>query len=349
MSKKLEKVLEHLINGNEDKAKELLHQVFIEKARSIHEELINMDDEHDIEGDDMDDFGHEVKHKSHELDELADEIEAEETMAEDEAIDMDTEIDMPDDMGGEMDDMGDDADMMDMGDVEGGDMGHDMGGEMGDDMGGEEPDVEDLEDQMHDLEDALAELKAEFEKLEAGEEHEVEDEVEDEVEADDAEGDEEEVEAEEELDEAAVTEEDECDEEEEEMDESWLSEFDDLEESVSLEKVAATHGEGEVGSGHYAPVETNKKSPIAKAPDSVMGAKPVKTGEGATKSGYNKETAPSTKGQLPHTEDNRRKKSTDKMTKVSKEGDSGAMLNKTKGEFGADTNKMSPLSKTPRK
>lgn len=350
MSKKLEKVLEHLINGNEDKAKELLHQVFIEKARSIHEELINMDEEHDIDGDDMNDFAHEVDHKSDELDELANEIEAEETMAEDEVVDMDAEIDMPDDMGGEMDDMGDDADMMDMGDAEGGDMGDEMGDDMGDDMGDETPDVEDLEDQMHDLEDALAELKAEFEKLESGEDMSDDDsEVEDEVEVSDEDSDEEEVEAEEELDEAAVTEEDECDEDEEEMDESWLSEFDDLEESVSLEKVAVPHGEGEVGSGHYAPVETNKKSPIAKAPDAVMGAKPVKTGDGPTAHGYKLETAPAKKGELPHTEDNRRKKSTDKMTKVSKEGDGAAKLNKTKSEFGADTNKMSPLSKAPRK
>ena len=253
-------------------------------------------------------FNNSVEDFDDDLDELHNEIDAEETMSEEETADLDAEIDVADDMG---------DNMMDMGDME------DAGKEV-EDHG--DFDSSAIEDTMGDLEDALAALKAEFEKLESGEEA-----------AGEEAGEEEEV-----ADEKS-------DEEEEEMDESWLAEFNDLDESISLEKVAVSHGEGEVGSGHYAPVETNKKSPIAKAPDAVMGAKPVKTGEGPVKSGFNRETAPATKGKLPHTEDNRRKKATDKMSKVSKEGDSAAKLNKTKSEFGADTNKMSPLSKSPRK
>jgi hypothetical protein len=53
---KLEQVLEHLVAGNEAKAKDLLHQVFIEKARAIHESLIGEDnDDETFGGDDMDD------------------------------------------------------------------------------------------------------------------------------------------------------------------------------------------------------------------------------------------------------------------------------------------------------
>jgi hypothetical protein len=317
MTKKLEKVLEYLINNEEGKAKELLHQVFIEKARSIHEDLINMDEEMEMDevtcGDEGEDFRHDVEDSGEELDELADEIEAEETMAEDEGLD----IDMADDAGDDMDmdmDVGDDDGVMDMGDVD---------ADVDADVDGETPDVEELADEMQDLEDALAELKAEFEKLEAGEESE---EVADDEGAEDFEAG-----------------------EEEEMDESWLAEFDDLDESVSLEKVPAVSGEGEVGSGKFAPTETNTKSPVGKAPTSTMGAKPVKTGEGSVKSGFNKETAPSTKGQLPHTEDNRRKKSTDKTAKVSKEGDNSAKLNKGSSEGFGEVGKKSPLSSSPRK
>lgn len=51
---KLEKVLEYLINDDEDNAKALLHDVFIEKAREIHESLIDEDD--DLEDEDLGDM-----------------------------------------------------------------------------------------------------------------------------------------------------------------------------------------------------------------------------------------------------------------------------------------------------
>lgn len=340
MTKKLEKVLEYLIAGKEDRAKDLLHQVFIEKARAIHEDLINMDEEVELDeiADEGEDLIHDVEDSSDELDELHDEIEAEETMSEDDDMSMDfADAGAEDDFGG--DDFGSDdleggldveddvADIEDAGDME----------DFGDVEGEEAPDVEELADEMHDLEDALAALKAEFEKLEAGEEH-GEEEVSDEEEA---EGDEEEAEGDEE---AASDEES----EEEEMDESWLAEFDDLDESVHLDTVQVPHGEGEVGSGHYAPVETNKKSPVGKAPDAVMGAKPVKTGEGPVKSGFNKETAPSSK-ELPHTSTNRRKKAEQDTKRVSKEGDSAAKLNKATSDGFGEVNKKSPLSSSPRK
>ena len=45
MSSKLEQVLEYLVNGEQDKAETLLHDVIVEKARGIHEELVNAQDE----------------------------------------------------------------------------------------------------------------------------------------------------------------------------------------------------------------------------------------------------------------------------------------------------------------
>ncbi len=330
MSKKLEKVLEHLINGREDEAKDLLHQVFIEKARAIHEELINMDDESmdEMGGNMGDDLINDIGEDSDYLDELADEIEAEETMAEaDDDMDMDmsdAEGDLSDEMAA---DAGDESDMMDM------DMDSDMDSNTDSDMDmADEVDGEifaSVQDTLVDLDDALAALKAEFEKLEAGSSEEGKAE---EVEADD------EVEGE---DESAEEEGEE--DEEEKMDESWLAEFDDLEESVSLDTVSAPN-EKEVGAGKYASVETNTRSPVAKAPNEMFGAKPVQTGKGPTKSGYERESAP-TAQQLKGVKDNRRKKADDGMSQVSKEGSGSAMLNKSQGE----PNKKSPLSQSPRK
>jgi hypothetical protein len=128
---KYEQLIEFIINEQEDKARELFHQIVVEKSREIYENLI---DEEEIEESPMDP-----------VNSLVDEVDAEEQgMAEAD----DEEMGMDDDMGGEMDaEMGDD-------------MG--MDAEMGDDMGGEEAG---LEDRVMDLEAALDELKAEFDAL----------------------------------------------------------------------------------------------------------------------------------------------------------------------------------------
>jgi hypothetical protein len=130
---KYEQLIEYIINEQEDKARELFHQIVVEKSREIYENLI---DEEEIEESPMDP-----------VNSLVDEVDAEEQgMAEAD----DEEMGMDDEMGGEMDaDMG----MDDMG-------GDDMG--MDDEMGGEEAG---LEDRVMDLEAALDELKAEFDAL----------------------------------------------------------------------------------------------------------------------------------------------------------------------------------------
>ena len=301
MSKKLVQVLEYLIAGKQDKAKALLHQVFIEKARKIHEDIMSHDDmeEDDVMGGDMgDDFRHDVmgKHNDH-LRGISDEIDNEETMAEEEGDDMD-------DMGGDdMDDM----------DKEG---------------------MSSIEDTIGDLEDALAELKAEFDRLEGGEEGE------DDVAGDDMEPD---MDGEEEGDDMEPK------GDEEEMDESWLDEdWDELAEAIELEKVKVPTS-GEVGSGTYNSADANAKakSPIATSQTSRMGAKPISVKDTPHRN-YERETAPTSKSMDLS---NRRKTAMTGMGKVSKEGNSpNAMINKTKSEFGADTvGKDSPLTKPIRK
>ena len=140
---KFEQMLEHLINDESDKAKELFHQLVVEKSREIYENIL-AEDFQDLEEKTKDDEDDEEEDDK-ELEEGTDE-EMEESFGFAEA---------DDEMGDENGDIGGDAgdDMID--DLEAGDEGDE------EDMGGEE----DLEDRVVDLEDALDELKAEFEAL----------------------------------------------------------------------------------------------------------------------------------------------------------------------------------------
>jgi len=126
---KYEQLIEFIINEQDDKARELFHQIVVEKSREIYENLI---DDEEVEESIVDPVSN-----------LVDEVDAEDEMGMAEAGDeeMDGEIDA-------------DMDMDDM-------------GEPGmDDMGGEEAG---LEDRVMDLEAALDELKAEFDALMADE------------------------------------------------------------------------------------------------------------------------------------------------------------------------------------
>lgn len=134
---KYEKLIEYIINEQDDKARELFHQIVVEKSREIYENLVDEE---------------EVDENFEPVSDLVDEVDAEDEMGMAEADD-EMDIEMPADMGGEpgMDDMGGD-DMDDMGDEGEGD----------------------LEDRVMDLEAALDELKAEFDALMADEEGEAE-------------------------------------------------------------------------------------------------------------------------------------------------------------------------------
>jgi len=138
-------MLEHLINDESDKAKELFHQLVVEKSREIYENILADDFNEAKEEDDEEDEMDEAKEEDDEeqVDEAAEEDDEEDEMDESFGF-----AEGDDEVGG---DAGDD--MID--DIEAGD------DEGGDDMGGEG----DLEDRVVDLEDALDELKAEFEQL----------------------------------------------------------------------------------------------------------------------------------------------------------------------------------------
>jgi hypothetical protein len=147
---KYEKLIEYIVNEQEEKARELFHQLVVERSRQIYESLIDEEDLAEIGGDEVED--------------LVDEITADEDgmlEAEDEDMDMDDAEDDMDDAEMDMDDAEDDMDdaeddmddaEMDMDDVEG-DMDMDDEGDEG------------LEDRVMDLEDSLEELKREFEEL----------------------------------------------------------------------------------------------------------------------------------------------------------------------------------------
>jgi hypothetical protein len=147
---KFEQMLEHLVNEETDKAKELFHQLVVEKSREIYETILAEDfttEEEEAEEDEED------------LDEAKDEDEDEEM---DESFGF---AEAGDEMDSDENDIGGDASDDFVSDI-------DAGGDEGDeeDMGGEG----DIEDRVVDLEDALDDLRAEFEALmgdEAGEGH----------------------------------------------------------------------------------------------------------------------------------------------------------------------------------
>ena len=129
---KFEQMLEHLVNDETDQAKELFHQLVVEKSRQIYEGILSEDFEEESKEEVEENFG----------------------MGEAEHSDSDDEGDI----GG---DASDDF----VSDIE---ADGDEGEEGEEHMDGEG----DVEDRVQDLEDALDDLRAEFEQLMAGEEGE---------------------------------------------------------------------------------------------------------------------------------------------------------------------------------
>lgn len=135
---KYEKLIEYIINDQESQARELFHEIVVEKSRDIYENLLV--DEQDVE----ETVG------GNEVEDLVDEITADEEGISEEDFEVDAEMDS-DDM-----DMDFDAE----GDADG-----EEGMDLDADLDAEEGEGEELEDRVMDLEDALDELKAEFDKL----------------------------------------------------------------------------------------------------------------------------------------------------------------------------------------
>ena len=225
---KYEQLIEHIINDETDKARELFHTIVVEKSRDIYENLIDEQDLDEVGGNEVEDLVDEIT-----IDEqgMTEEEEGEEGAEEAPAMDAD---------------------------------------EMPSEEGHEEAEIE---DRVVDLEDALDELKAEFDALMAGEEHEEEmmPGMHGDKDADEMEGmmyQEEQSE----FFEAKDEDEDEEDKEEDKEDKEVVKEY--------VEKVAApsnkTEG-GEVGKGGSANV--NKASPLAGKNDMGGSAANIATGK----------------------------------------------------------------------
>ena len=149
---KFEQLIEYVINDEEAKARELFHDIVVEKSRAIYEEMM---EEETVE-------------------ESEEQIDEESTHAEDDKaekagrkVTKDIEYDdKKDKMDEGMEDAqmgGDQADDL-IDDIEVEEEGLSMEGEGSDDMGEEMADA-DIEDRVVDLEDKLDELMAEFEAL----------------------------------------------------------------------------------------------------------------------------------------------------------------------------------------
>ena len=226
---KFEKMLELLVNEDKEAAQELFHEIVVEKSRDIYEGLL--EDEAEVE-----------EATDEEVDEATDE-EVDE--ASDEDLDEDDSEEVEE--GFDLDEFEVEADpMADMGTMDQtGDLANDLGMNMDDEGEEDEGEEGDMEDRVEDLEDALDDLKAEFEKMMAGDD-----------EGDDDEGEEEPEEeafafeaTDEEVDEATDEEVDEATDEE--VDEATDEEVDESKEPQTageqmreyVEKVSATMGD----------------------------------------------------------------------------------------------------------
>jgi len=145
MTNKFEQLIEYVINDEEAKAKELFHDIVVEKSREIYENLMNEEEEELDEADEAEEDSEELEENfgGDASDDLIDDVEAEEQgMQEEEESD---------------------AEFDDAAEEDGEDLTHDM--EKDHDAGDGN-----IEDRVVDLEDKLDELMAEFEAIMSGEE-----------------------------------------------------------------------------------------------------------------------------------------------------------------------------------
>ena len=162
MTSKFEQLIEYVINDEEAKAKELFHDIVVEKSREIYENLMDeaeeLDEESDAERDDHAEKAGKKVAKDIEYDELheEDDEELDENLDSDQELMNDVETE---EEGISMEDESD-AEFDDTAEHDGEELTHDI--EAGHDEEG------DIEDRVVDLEDKLDELMAEFESLMGG-------------------------------------------------------------------------------------------------------------------------------------------------------------------------------------
>jgi hypothetical protein len=140
---RFEQLIEYVINDEEAKARELFHDIVVEKSRQIYEDIMA---EEDIE-----------EAKDEELDEAEEELD--EGMGGDAADDLIDDVEMEEESDMNMEAEGDEEMDMSMDD------GEEAEFSMGDEGGSEEPATK---DDIMNLEDKLDQLMAEFEDLMGG-------------------------------------------------------------------------------------------------------------------------------------------------------------------------------------
>jgi hypothetical protein len=143
---RFEQLIEYVINDNEQQARELFHDIVVEKSREIYENLMQEEAEEELD---------EAAEEELDEAEASDEDEIEEGMMGGDAADSlidDVEMEEESDINMEGEDEAED------------DMGDDMGG---DDFAGDEGGADEAatKDDIMNLEDKLDELMAEFESL----------------------------------------------------------------------------------------------------------------------------------------------------------------------------------------
>ena len=164
MTSKFEQLIEYVINDEEAKAKELFHDIVVEKSREIYENLMDeaeeLEEESDAERDDHAEKAGKKVAKDIEYDELHEEEDDEEELDENFGADQELMNDVEtEEEGINMEDESD-AEFDDTAEHDGEELTHDI--EAGHDEEG------DIEDRVVDLEDKLDELMAEFESLMGG-------------------------------------------------------------------------------------------------------------------------------------------------------------------------------------
>lgn len=330
LREKLEKVHSLLINEENEQAELLFHEAFVEAAREIHKGIMEEEDWLEEDADET------VEEDSDE--EVDESVEADpEAEQQDESFYAEVtplgEVEDDEEMGAGEEVLGGDEELpMDPMDDAGEEVaGDDLEDEL---VGDEEGDVE---ERISDLEAELDALKAEFEELQDIEDVEHGDDYNHEDEVDDNDGDEGDADDAEESEES-----EEGEEVEESADTSIYEEVDALDEAFELEDVSNTNTEDGIGSGQTFDPSVNKDSPMPQKKGSArQGGKAVNVNaKGSNHKGFDRETPPGTKP--TGVGKNVRGTAKEDTSKMGKEGDSSAAINKTESEFGKG-NEASPI------
>jgi hypothetical protein len=162
MTSKFEQLIEYVINDEEAKAKELFHDIVVEKSREIYENLMDETEELDEESDsERDDHAEKAGKK------VAKDIEYDELHEEDDE-ELDENYGMEEELMNDVETEEEGISMEEESDAEFDDKAENDGEEMTHDMEAGHNEEGDIEDRVVDLEDKLDELMAEFESLMGG-------------------------------------------------------------------------------------------------------------------------------------------------------------------------------------